>query len=104
MAKLDVTDYDVYAECNLYMAGYTEDFEEYHAECYRVIAERSDGRRFAHFATFFGCVRHEDTDCGFVGFEDIRKITKEKVQRLISCIKSAGKINKDYWTEVEAGY
>ena len=104
MAKVNIQEARVSVACDLYLAGRTEDGEDYHAESYYVVVERLDGHRLAHFKTFPGCIRHEDQDCGYVGFQDVREEAKADADNLVAAIEDVGSINDDHWAEVDPAY
>jgi len=105
MAKRILNEEDtVSVVCDLYLAGHTEDFQEYHAECYYIVIQRLDGHRISHFMVFDGAIRHEDADCGYVGFQDVRKEAKAKADDLVARIMQAGVVDLDHWRECEPAY
>ncbi len=104
MKRTITKDDRVYVECDLYLAGLTEDGEEYQAESYYVVIERLDGHRSAHNTCFNGCIRHENVDNGFIGFQDIRKEAKKQANILVSRIIDRGEIETDRWIEITPSY
>jgi len=73
---------DFYIHSDLYVAGITEDGEDYTAEVYCVIAELRNGERFAYPESFLGCTAGYDPDFGPT-FEDVREEAKAKCQAII---------------------
>lgn len=104
MAIALTKDYRVYVACDLVSMGVDEFGTPYDAESYYVVVERADGKRLAHHYDFCGCVRHEDHEAGYVGFEDVRKDAKAQADILADRIIDAGYINEDHWFEMEASY
>jgi len=87
----------------LYLAGITEDGEKFYAEQYHIRVQDKTGKRWFHEATFNGC-EIEQTPDGFDAFGDIRPFAKECADRLAEHIMWIGKINLQYWYEVDPEY
>jgi hypothetical protein len=98
--------FDIHSD--LYVAGKTEDGQDYTAEVYFVFAEDEHGNRWRHHASFAGCkaVQGEcEWDGAFTSFEDIRPEAKAKAERLLKRIHAAGgRINQKYWSEDRPAY
>ncbi len=87
----------------LYEAGITEDGFPYTAESYHVVITDLRGRRLAHNHIFVGC-ETGSTDEGLPYFSDVREEAKKQVDTLVAQIVDAGKVNLDFWTEIEPAY
>jgi hypothetical protein len=89
---------------DLYVAGRTEDGEQYTAEVYLVCAEFADGSVYAHVERFKGCkVEQVDTeDESFTAFVDIREEQKAKAEKLAArvnqCVATGRKLDPQFWT------
>lgn len=89
---------------DLYVAGRTDDGEEYTAEVYLVCAEFENGEVYAHVERFKGCkVEQVDTeDDSFTAFIDIREEQKAKAERLAlrvrQCVATGRKLDPQFWT------
>lgn len=89
---------DLYYIYDLYIAGITEDGEDYIAERFHVIFNR-DGGSWHHNRAFNGAAPFhyvEDYEEWF-GFKDIRDVAKANCQEIIDAIKSAGYIDTSDW-------
>ena len=105
MAKIVINEENrVYVDCAIFSMGADEFGTDYTAESYFVVVERLDGHRLAHFHDFVGCIRHEDHEAGYVGFEDIREEAKAKADDLVDSILAVGSINDDHWSEFRPAY
>jgi hypothetical protein len=85
--------YEFDVASDLYVAGKTEDGEDYTAEVYYVTATAEDGTRYRHKLSFAGCSVERDTDDdGFPVnfFMDIREFAMEEANRIIARIVAAG--------------
>lgn len=102
--KMDITGMDVIVHSDLYQAGITEDGEVYTAECYYLILEHIDGRRWAHFKTFKGCQVHNDPETGFQFFEDIRKSSKYHCEQVAGLVRRKKTVDLEYWSEIAPVY
>lgn len=82
---------DVSVVSELYVAGTTEDGQEYHAERYLVQVEYADGTRLVHNNYFNGCRYEFVNDEGYYGplFHDIRPEAKVQAGRLAERVKAA---------------
>ncbi len=101
---MNIDKWDVFVECDLYDAGKTEDYEDYLAECYYIVIERSDGKRYAHFTTFYGVERKEMYEDGYIAFCDCRKDALKQAKKLQYNIKKKKEINLDHWNEMAPSY
>lgn len=93
-------------QTDLYLAGRTEDGQEYHAESYYVTATDDEGYVFAHDQVFHGCRTGKD-DEGWPWFEDVREEAKAGATRLLERIRAAGvdKVDgREHWTLQRASY
>lgn len=98
---------DITVFSDLYVAGKTEDNEEFLAEVYYVMATNARGERWVHELTFPSCRKHVD-DEGLPHFEDIRPLAEARAEDLASRVRKAlaagGQINFDYWVETFPAY
>lgn len=81
----------------VYLAGQTEDGEDYMAEEYIVVRQQPDGSRQQHVRSFRGCVAHDDH------LEDVREQAEADAQTLIDEIGTIGSDDAD-WLEMPARY
>lgn len=95
---------DVGVCSDLYIAGRTEDGEDYTAEVYLVCVEFADGSVYAHKERFKGCrvdTWADDYDCG-TAFIDIREEQEAKATtlalRVRLCLARGGKLDPQFWT------
>jgi len=88
---------------DLYLAGITEDGEQYSAEVYYIVVEKEDGTRYAHFKAFKGC-SVENLEDGYIAFNDVRKQAYKDAERLLQRIQQAGEIDLKYWNEIAPCY
>jgi hypothetical protein len=95
---------DVGVCSDLYIAGRTEDGEDYTAEVYLVCVEFADGTVYAHKERFKGCKVEEwadDYDYG-TAFIDIREEQEEKANKLASrvrnCVATGRRLDPQFWT------
>ena len=102
--KMDITGMDVIVHSDLYKAGITEDGEDYTAECYYIILEHLDGRRWAHFKTFKGCQVHRDHESGCMFFEDIRKSAQYQCEQVAGLVRRKKTVDLEYWSEIAPVY
>jgi hypothetical protein len=70
--------------------GYTEDGESFVGEVYQVLAEDSNGNRWAHYHTFPGVLVLTHPEEGFNIFEDRRKPAKSAADALLAKIVASG--------------
>jgi len=103
MKTLNIKGWKVEVRSDLYLAGKTEDGEDYTAECYYVTIERSDGKMYAHNEIYYGAKR-EETENGYPIFLDYREDAKIHVDYLKNRIKGREEINLDYWSLMEPSY
>jgi hypothetical protein len=93
---------------DLFVAGRTEDGEDYTAEVYYVTATAADGTRYRHGTSFPGCSVESDSDeYGYpiTCFMDIREFAIEEAQCLIDHIEqTGGKIDLLRWWQMESVY
>jgi hypothetical protein len=92
---------------DLYVAGRTEDGEDYTAAMYYVTATANDGTRYRHENTFPGCsVERDCDDDGYpiTCYMDIREFAVEEAERLIAEIEAAGELDMDVWTQTYSVY
>ena len=92
-----VSSLDLGIGSDLYLAGQTEDCEDYIAERFFICAEDQHGNRWSHQKSFPGAKRWEDRDS--FGYEDIREEAKALAESLLEKIRRAGAIDLDYWNE-----
>lgn len=111
MPKLNINDADVMVVTDLYLAGKTEDGEDYNAECYYVVVERRDGKRLAHSTVWNGCETGDTPSCpeegdagGDAYFADIRKEAKAEAETLALRVEEVGVIDDAHWVELEPSY
>ena len=83
---------------DLYVAGRTEDGQDYTAEVYFITATNARGDRWRHASCFPGCAPEQDDD-GYMHFADIRATAKEQADALMARMVARGKINLDDWRE-----
>ncbi len=83
---------------DLYVAGRTEDGQDYTAEVYFITATNARGDRWRHETTFPGCARENDEE-GYTHFADIRAQAMEKAKTLIARMEARGTINLQHWSE-----
>ena len=88
----------LYIHSDLYVAGITEDGEDYTAEIYCVIAEFKNGEKFAYPESFLGCTAGYAPDFGPT-FEDVREEAKAKCQAIIDSNPPI-----DDWHEISPAY
>lgn len=98
----DKYQFQAYVTSDLYVAGKTEEGEEFVAERFFVAAEFDNGMRFAHNHSFPGCKVEE---CGEgTAFLDIRAEAEAAANALRDRVNAVGKMNGAYWTEIEPVY
>lgn len=89
---------------DLYLAGRTEDGEDFTAEVYYVVAEDERGNRWAHVSRFAGAEASRDED-GFWHFADVREASVAEANRLCARIEAAGGvINHAHWSSMRPAY
>jgi hypothetical protein len=96
-----------FAVCSdLYVAGRTEDGEDYTAEVYFVVAEDARGNRWRHHASFPGAGTPEYDEEGFGPyFADVRESAKAEADKLLARIVAAGgRIDLAHWSEDRPAY
>lgn len=94
--------FQAFVSSSLYVAGLTEDGEEFIAERFFVAAEFDNGMRFAHNHDFDGCkVETHDEGKAFI---DIREEAEAAANALRDRVNAAGKMHGEYWHEMEPGY
>lgn len=96
--------YQAYVTSELYVAGRTDDGEDYTAERYLVAVEFDNGMRYVHGHTFPGCVRHVDPEDGGQFFEDVREAAEADANKLVARINAHGSICLDHWHEFNPVY
>lgn len=104
---MKISDYTLAIVTDLFSPGDTMDGIQYEAECYTIVAQRSDGRRLIHFRTFLGAEKWVSDDpetYGEWGFSDTRKEAMAQAERLLARIEAKGEIDLDYWQEGEPAY
>lgn len=101
---LDIREgWKVFSWSDLVDMGKDEFGTPYTGESYYVIIEDKRGRRLAHCHRFDSCQRVETED-GFPFFADKREHAQKEVDTLVARVVDAGKIDMDYWTEIEPAY
>jgi len=95
---------------DLYVAGRTEDGQQYTASMYYVAAEWTDGRRWAHGRTFRGCNVMTDEE-GYQHFADVREHALNQARTLLASIEdhnpdaTPGQLDHSFnWNEMPAAY
>lgn len=89
---------------DLYLAGRTEDGEDFTAEVYYVVAEDERGNRWAHVSRFAGAEASRDED-GYWHFADVREASVAEANRLCARIEAAGSpLNFDHWFGMSPAY
>jgi hypothetical protein len=96
---------DVRVESDLYVAGRTEDGQDYTAEVFLVCVEFADGTVYVHNERFKGCKVEkweDDYDYG-TAFIDIRDSQKDKANRLARQVRVVAdvrgrKLDPQFWT------
>ncbi len=83
---------------DLYVAGRTEDGQDYTAEVYFITATNARGDRWRHETTFPGCAPENDEE-GYTHFADIRAQAMEQVKALLARMEARGTINLQHWRE-----
>lgn len=93
-AKMNII--ETFVTSDLYVAGRTEDGEDYTAEVYLVVVGFADGTRWAHKHTFPGCKVEEYDDGEQWGtcFNDIRASAKMEADHLCFRVEQAVKAGK----------
>lgn len=94
----------------LHKFGITEDGEDFIGEILFITAERTDGTRYAHDATF--PTAKEAFDDNGPSFLDLREDARSRVEKLLERIKDAHGVmlspdttlNPDFWTEIAPAY
>lgn len=93
---------------DLYQAGVTADGEIYTAERFGVLAEASDGRRWAHNHTFRGVNLDYCEETGEPIFNDVSAKASECADRLAARIaahvEAGGTLDFHNWHEVDPVY
>jgi len=102
---------DVRVESDLYVAGRTEDGEDYTAEVFIVCIEYASGLVFAHKSHFKGCrvekwITEDDSGTAFVDIRTEQKAKAEHLARRVKqAIESGGFLDMTaYWYERRAAY
>lgn len=94
--------FQAYVTSDLYVAGKTEEGEDFIAERFYVAAEFDNGMRFAHNHNFDGCkVEAHDEGMAFI---DVRNEAEAAANALRDRVNAAGKIHGEYWHDMEPGY
>lgn len=89
---------------DLYRAGFSCDGHPFVAECFYVVATDARGNRWAHHATFRGCLVERDEE-GQAHFADARPAAQHAAEQLLRRIQAAGgRINLDHWREARPEY
>lgn len=100
---MDVKDHTVSYVSDLKEYGKKCDGHPFIGECYYVIIEAADGRRWKHREQLDGAwVDHNEF--GEAHFMDCRQEAVGICERLVARIRRAGQINLDHWTEVRPAY
>lgn len=93
---------------DLYRVGITEDGTEAISECYYVMAEAPDGRRWNHVVPFHGSKAVFDEEIGANYYPDLRDEAREKAQtladRVTAHLKAGGQLNPAHWVEDRPRY
>jgi len=79
-----------------YLAGKTNDGDDYVAEAYMVFIEGADGSRWSHDKSFPGC-RVVYSEAGEVQFDDTRKDALHAANQLISELRQQKQIDLNGW-------
>ena len=91
---------------DLYLAGITEDGEEYLAESYYVEVESHRGDRWQHERVYAGC--RVDQDEWGTGFENIRDEAKAQAERLAERVREhlaqGGSLDMTHWHPARPAY
>jgi hypothetical protein len=102
---------DIRIEGDLYVAGRTEDGEDYIAENFMVCVEFAYGEVYRHKTMWLGCKVHEadpEDDWYGIGFEDIREASRASAERLLARVTEhvgkGGTLNMDHWTFRRTSY
>lgn len=97
-----MTKYNVTTASDIYLAGRTEDGDDYTAEAFFVLIEDQSGCRWRHHLSFAGCAVGHDPD-GFTTFADIRAEAQAKADRLADRVRrhlaAGGDVDLAHWEE-----
>jgi hypothetical protein len=97
-------EYQFNVASDIYLAGRTEDGENFTAEVYYVVAEDERGNRWSHFSRFAGAEASRDED-GFWHFADVREAARAEAERLLARVEAAGSpLNFDHWFGMAPAY
>jgi len=97
--------YTAHTSSDLYVAGKTEDGEDYTAEVFFVVIENAAGRRFCHKEQFKGCAVVYNQHDFEPFFEDRREWAEAKADILTARVNARkGGINFDHWDEIDPRY
>jgi hypothetical protein len=91
-------------ESDLYVAGRTEDGENYTAEMFFVVAEDDNGNRWRHPETFAGCRAMFDEENDWPYFVDVRAAAQASAQRLLATERAAASVDLTQWYELPPVY
>jgi hypothetical protein len=89
--------YDFEICSDLYLAGRTEDGQDYTAEVYFIAATDARGNRWRHAVVFPGCETSVDDYEGYTHFRDVREQAQADAAKLLALIEARGTINLEYW-------
>jgi hypothetical protein len=93
---------------DLYLAGKTEDGQDYTAERYFVQVEFSNGERLRHTTFFNGCNPVQDDQEGYWHFGDVREEARaaadKLAERVNAGIQGGVALNMAYWDEARPVY
>jgi hypothetical protein len=90
-------------DADLYVAGRTEDGEDYTAEMFFVTAEDENGNRWRHRDTFAGCrVVHDDE--GYPHFVDVRAAAQTSAEEVKLRYERATRFDLENWHEARPAY
>jgi hypothetical protein len=89
---------------DLYLAGRTEDGEDFTAELYYIVAEDERGNRWRHAVNFPGADAQRDDD-GCWHFGDVREAAQARAERLLARIERSGcQADNANWREMRPAY
>jgi hypothetical protein len=89
---------------DLYLAGRTEDGQDFTAELYYVMAEDASGNRWRHETNFPGADAQRDED-GYWHFGDVREAAQRAAEQLLARIERAGgQLDLTHWREARPAY
>lgn len=95
---------DYFVASDLFVVGHTEDGEAYTAPAYYVVAEASDGKRWAHDKAFPAAVAAYDDEYGIPYFPAVEGAADD-AEALRDCIAASDKaLDPAHWAAIPAAY